>query len=67
MKCEPSSTHSGGEVTAILTAGIDLAKNVFALHSVNETGKPESQDGVLVEAEAVRRQRRLLRGFLLRR
>jgi transposase len=25
----------------ILTVGIDLAKNVFALHGVNETGKPE--------------------------
>jgi len=25
----------------ILTVGIDRAKNVFALHSVNETGKPE--------------------------
>jgi transposase len=26
---------------AILTVGIDLAKNVFALHGVNEVGKPE--------------------------
>ncbi len=26
---------------AILTVGIDLAKNVFALHGVNESGKPE--------------------------
>ena len=26
---------------AILTVGIDLAKNVFALHGVNEAGKPE--------------------------
>ena len=25
---------------AILTVGIDLAKNVFAVHSVNVTGKP---------------------------
>ena len=25
----------------ILTVGIDLAKNVFALHGVNEAGKPE--------------------------
>jgi transposase len=28
---------------AILTLGIDLAKNVFALHGVNEAGKPELQ------------------------
>ena len=28
---------------AILTVGIDLAKNVFALHGVNEAGKPELQ------------------------
>ena len=26
---------------AILFAGIDLAKNVFALHGVNQAGKPE--------------------------
>jgi len=26
---------------AILTVGVDLAKNVFALHGVNESGKPE--------------------------
>ena len=26
---------------AILTLGIDLAKNVFALHGVNQAGKPE--------------------------
>jgi transposase len=26
---------------AILTVGIDLAKNVFAVHGVNEAGKPE--------------------------
>jgi transposase len=26
---------------AILTVGIDLAKNVFALHGANEVGKPE--------------------------
>ena len=25
----------------IITIGIDLAKNVFAVHGVNETGKPE--------------------------
>ena len=28
-KCEVSSTHSEGEVMAILNVGIDLAKNVF--------------------------------------
>ena len=26
---------------SIITIGIDLAKNVFAIHGVNETGKPE--------------------------
>ena len=26
---------------AILTVGIDLAKNVFAVHGVNDAGKPE--------------------------
>jgi len=25
----------------IITVGIDLAKNVFALHGVNDSGKPE--------------------------
>ena len=25
---------------AIITIGIDLAKNVFAVHGVDETGKP---------------------------
>lgn len=25
---------------AIMTIGIDLAKNVFAVHGVDETGKP---------------------------
>jgi|GEM_PF-1448836 len=29
------------EVMAIVTVGIDLAKNVFAVHGVNEAGKPE--------------------------
>jgi hypothetical protein len=38
-KCELSSTHSEGEVMAILAVGIDLAKNLFALHGVNEAGK----------------------------
>ena len=35
-----SSTHLRGEVMAIVTIGIDLAKNVFAVHGVNEAGKP---------------------------
>lgn len=26
---------------AILTVGIDLAKNVFAVHGINEAGRPE--------------------------
>jgi transposase len=34
---------------AIVTAGIDLAKNVFAVHGVDETGKP-----VLVRPEVTR-------------
>lgn len=38
---------------AIVTLGIDLAKNVFALHGVGPTGKPE-----LVRPE-IRRSRRL--------
>jgi transposase len=29
-----------GEIMAIVTVGIDLAKNVFAVHGVDETGKP---------------------------
>lgn len=29
-----------GEVMAIVTVGIDLAKNVFSVHGVDETGKP---------------------------
>jgi hypothetical protein len=37
-KCELSSTRSEGEVRAIVYVGIDLAKNVFALHGVNSTG-----------------------------
>ena len=32
-------THSEGEVMAILYVGIDLAKNVFAIHGVDERGK----------------------------
>ena len=35
-----SSTCPRREITAIVTVGIDLAKNVFALHGVDETGKP---------------------------
>jgi hypothetical protein len=30
-----------GRSMAILFAGIDLTKNVFAMHGVNEAGKPE--------------------------
>jgi transposase len=33
-----SSTHLEGEITAIVTVGIDLAKNVFAVHGVDESG-----------------------------
>jgi hypothetical protein len=35
-----SSTHSEGEIMAIITIGIDLAKNVFTVHGVDATGKP---------------------------
>lgn len=43
-----------GEVMAIVTVGIDLAKNVFAVHGVDETGRPalvrpEVPRGKLVE------------------
>jgi hypothetical protein len=38
-KCELSSTRPDGEVVAILFVGIDLAKNVFAIHGVDELGK----------------------------
>jgi hypothetical protein len=38
-----------GEVMAIVTVGIDLAKNVFAVHGVDELGKP-----VLVRPEVPR-------------
>ncbi len=30
-----------GKLVAILYVGLDLAKNVFAVHGVNESGKPE--------------------------
>jgi hypothetical protein len=33
-----SSAHSEGEIMAIITIGIDLAKYVFALHGVNVDG-----------------------------
>ena len=35
-KYEVSSNHSEGEVMSIPYVGIDLAKNVFAVHGVNE-------------------------------
>ena len=36
---------------SIITVGIDLAKNIFALHGVNEAGKPE-----LVKPKVTREQ-----------
>jgi hypothetical protein len=33
--------HQGRSPLLNRTAGIDLAKNVFAVHGVNETGKAE--------------------------
>jgi len=35
-----SSTHLKGEIMVIVTDGIDLATNVFAVHGVDESGKP---------------------------
>ena len=43
------STHLEGEIITIVTVGIDLAKNVFAVHGVDESGKP-----VLVRPKAAR-------------
>src|ERR1035438_6618700 len=37
-KCEVSSTHSEGEVVVIVTRGIDLAKNVFAIEEARRGG-----------------------------
>jgi transposase len=36
---------------AILTVGIDLAKNVFALHGVDEAGKPALQRASVARAK----------------
>ena len=36
-----SSTQLGGEIMTIVTVGIDLAKNVFAVHRVDEAGKQD--------------------------
>ena len=33
-----SSTYSRGEIMTIVAVGIDLAKNVFAVHGVDEAG-----------------------------
>ena len=35
-----SLTHLEGETKDIITIGIDLAKNVFAVHGVDKTRKP---------------------------
>ena len=35
-----SLTHLEEEIMAIITMGIDLAKNIFAVHGVDDTGKP---------------------------
>jgi hypothetical protein len=34
-----SSTHLKGEIVVIVTVGINLTKNVFAVHGVDATGK----------------------------
>ena len=49
----------------IVTVGIDLAKNVFAVHGVDATGKsvlihPSVSPGKLVELAVICRQRRRL-------
>jgi hypothetical protein len=44
-----SSTHLEGEIKTIVTVGIDLAKNVFAVHGVDEPGNP-----MLVRPEVTR-------------
>ena len=43
------STHLEGEIITMVTVGIDLAKNVFAVHGAHESGKP-----VLVRPEVAR-------------
>ena len=40
-KDEVSSTQSEGEIMSILYVGIDLAKNVLAVHGVNEARTAE--------------------------
>jgi transposase len=40
MAFPPVIINRKGKSMAIITIGIDLAKNVFAGHSVDETGKP---------------------------
>lgn len=35
---------------AIISIGIDLAKNVFAVHGINESGKPELLTSTLAMA-----------------
>ena len=46
-----SSIHSKGKAMRIITVGIDLAKNVFAVHGVSDTGK-----AVLVKPKVAREQ-----------
>jgi hypothetical protein len=36
----PSTVHSEGEVMTIIAIGIDLAKNVFAVHGVDLRARP---------------------------
>jgi transposase len=39
MEMSCSINTAGGEVMDIVTLGIDLAKNTFALHGVDQTGR----------------------------
>jgi len=48
-----SSTYPGGEIMEIVTLGIDLAKNIFALHDVDTAGK------VVLQRPAVKRAKLL--------
>ena len=39
-KCHKPLESDGASAMRITTVGIDLAKNVFQIHGVNERGKP---------------------------
>lgn len=39
-RCKSTTLQTGASNIKVTTVGIDLAKNVFQLHGVNEFGKP---------------------------